>query len=86
MNTKELGTFLSEHLVPKKIYSLSGSHNNRICLERASDGWNVYFADKKNKVGISHYSTETEACLRMKEEIKKFMELVYGLTWKNTIA
>ncbi|MDY6325538.1 MAG: hypothetical protein SPL99_10870 [Catonella sp.] len=81
MNTKELGTFLKEHLVPAKLYSLNGAHNNRICLEHSNDGWNVFFADRKDRVGLSHYNSETEACLGMKNEIRKFMETAYGLTF-----
>jgi hypothetical protein len=30
-----------------------------------------------------HFKTESEACLKMKEEILKIMEQVYGMTWRN---
>ena len=84
MTTEELKEFFNEHLVPRKFYSLKGNHKNRICIEKASDGWNVYFSDQKEKVGLLHFANESDACQRMKDEIKKLMEQVYGLTWKNS--
>ena len=81
MTRKELNVFLKSHMVPQKFYSLNGNHKNRICLEQTGSSWQVYFSDKKEKVGLLQYATESEACLRMKEEVKKLMELCYGLTW-----
>ena len=81
MTVKELKAFFEEHLVPAKLYKIGGKHNKRICLEKADDGWNIFFSEKKNKIGLMHYKDETSACLRMKEEIRKMMELMYGLTW-----
>ena len=85
MTTNDLKVFFKEHLVPRKFYSLNGNHKNRICIEKTPDGWNVYFSDGKEKVGLLHFANESEACLRMRDEIKKLMEQVYGLTWKNGI-
>ena len=81
MTIRELRAFFEEHRVPKKLYSLKGNHNHRICLEQDKSGWEVYFSDKKAKVGLMRFASEGEACGRMKDEIKKVMELAYGLTW-----
>ena len=54
----------------------------RICLEQSRDGWDVFFSEKKNKVGLMHFSDEESACISMKNELRKMMELMYGLTWK----
>ena len=47
MTGKELQRFLKEHLVPKKLYKIGGSHKNRICLEQSKEGWDVFFSEKK---------------------------------------
>lgn len=83
MNKKELKKFFKEHLVPKKLYSLKGNHKNRICMESSNGGWDVYFSDNKNKVGLMHFSSEKEACETMANEIKKLMQTFYGLTWRT---
>ncbi len=81
MNTKELQQYLKEHLVPSKLYKIGGSHKNRICLDKTESGWAVYFMDKKDKIGIMNFVDEASACSRMKDELRKLMELMYGLTW-----
>ncbi|MDO4475833.1 MAG: hypothetical protein Q4B59_03530 [Lachnospiraceae bacterium] len=82
MSGKELREFFEEHLVPSKLYKIGGHHKNRICLEQEKQGdWVVYFSDKKDRVGLMHFASEEEACSRMKDEVRKLMELMYGLTW-----
>lgn len=84
MTTKELKKFFEEHLVPSRLYDIGGSRKNRICMKQSSDhGWDVFFNDNKTKVGLTHFSTESVACLGMKDEIRKLMEGIYGLTWKQ---
>lgn len=83
MTTKDLKEFFKEHLVPDKLYDLKGSRNNRLCMEHAKDGWNVYFAERKDKVGLMHFGTEAAACASMKEEMRKVMAGMYGLTWST---
>ena len=81
MTVKELRTFLNEHLVPSKLYKIGGHHNKRICLEKAGDGWDLYFSEKKRRIGVMHFKDEGSACAGMKNELRKMMELMYGLTW-----
>ncbi|MDO4285782.1 MAG: hypothetical protein Q4C60_10680, partial [Eubacteriales bacterium] len=73
MTIKELKRDLKEHFVPKNLYHLNGNHKNRICLEKAKDGYEIYFSDHKQKVGLLHFATENEACQRMKEEVRKML-------------
>ena len=84
MTVKELKDFFQEHLVPSRLYKIGGKHNHRICMERNEQGWDVFFSEHKNKVGLMHFSDETSACTAMKNEIRKLMELMYGLTWSAT--
>ena len=81
MTGKELKTFFEEHLVPSGLYKIGGSHNRRICMDRDSNGWNVYFSDHKQKVGLLSFPDEESACAAMKNEIRKLMEVMYGVTW-----
>lgn len=84
MTVKELKVFFQEHLVPSSLYALKGgNHKNRLVMGKSGTGWDIYFSDKKNKVGIMHFATESEACQRMKEEVLKLMEQIYGLSWRN---
>ncbi len=83
MTTKELKAFFQAHLVPSKLYKIGGAHNKRICIEKTGNGWDVYFKDKKQKIGIMHYLDENSACTAMMNEIRKLMELMYGITWKS---
>ena len=85
MTVKELKIFFTEHLVPSHLYNLKGgSRTNRICLGRSNDNiWEVYFSEKKNKIGLMQFATENEACQHMMDEIRKVMEQIYGITWKG---
>ena len=81
MNVQELKVFLKEHLVPSRLYKIGGTSNHRICMQKSSEGWDVFFSEKKEKVGLLHFKDEASACLSMKEELRKLMEVIYGLTW-----
>ena len=85
MTVKELKVFFKEHLVPSHLYNLKGgSHGGRICLgKNKQDGWEVYFSEKKNKIGLMQFATENEACHHMMDEICKVMEQIYGITWRG---
>jgi len=81
MTTADLKEFFKEHLVPSKLYKIDGEHKNRICMEKSGDGWDVFFKDKKERVGVTHYNDEVSACDAMMNEIRKVMESIYGITW-----
>ena len=81
MTGKELKKYFKEHLVPDGLYKIGGSHNHRICMDQDSEGWNVYFSEHKQKVGLLHFNDEESACAAMKNEIRKLMEVMYGVTW-----
>ena len=82
MTGKELKKFFKEHLVPDKLYKIGGEHNRRICMEKVQNGWDVFFSEKKKKIGLMHFNDEESACASMKNEIRKLMESMYGITWK----
>ena len=84
MTGKELKQYFEEHLVPRKLYKIGGKHHNRICLEQSGNGWDVYFSEHKEKIGVTHYDDETSACFGMRNEIRKLMEILYGMTFVNS--
>ncbi|MBR4278482.1 MAG: hypothetical protein IKQ28_08600 [Lachnospiraceae bacterium] len=81
MTIKELNSFFKEHLVPKKLYKVGGKHNKRVCLEKNGNGFDIFFCDNKKKIGLIHVKTEFEACKVMKEEMRKLMLSLYGISW-----
>ena len=84
MTVKELKKFFKDHLVPSHLYNMKGGHHrNRICIANDKNGWQVYFSEGKEKIGLMQCATESEACQRMKDEVCKVMEQIYGLSWKG---
>lgn len=81
MNTKELKQYFEDHLVPSKLYKIGGHHKNRICLDKTDKGWAVFFQDKDARIGVLNFVDESSACIRMKDELRKLMEQMYGITW-----
>ncbi len=79
MTTKDLKKYFKSHLVPGKLYDLKGARKNKLCLEHVKDGWNVFFADQKEKVGLLHFQTEAAACEALKEQVDKVMQALYGV-------
>ena len=82
MYTRELKKFFKGHLVPSHLYHMNGRKNGRICLDKTKEGWEVYFSDHKMKVGTMLYKDEQSACDGMKDEIRKMMEQIFGISWK----
>ncbi len=85
MTMNELRTFLAEHNVPRKLYSIGKRGNGRICIDRGENGWEVYFCEKKEKIGTLLFADEESACQGMKNEMRKLMEQLYGLTWAAAV-
>ena len=81
MTVEELKRFFKEHLVPSRLYRIGGASNNRICMEKGDSGWEVFFSEKKKKIGLMRFHDEASACRGMKEEIAKLMRAMYGVIW-----
>lgn len=81
MNVKELKKFFKEHLVPSKLYTIGKEHNGRVCMTKSGDFWEIFFLDHKEKIGLMRFTDENIACQKMKEELRKLMESIYGITW-----
>ena len=62
-------------------YKIGGHHKNRICLDKTDKGWAVFFQDNKERIGVMNFVDEASACNSMKDELRKLMEQLYGITW-----
>ena len=83
MTSKELQKFFKEHLVPARLYKLNGTRSKRICLRKEGSGWDIFYRVHKKRIGLTHFTSESAACAQMKEEIRKVMETMYGITWRT---
>ena len=79
MTIPELKNYLTDHLVPSKLYQIGGESNGRICLEKVNGIWEVFFCDQEKKIGTLFFKDENSACARMIREISKVMDLVYDV-------
>lgn len=80
MTVSELKKYLTEHLVPTKLYQIGGESDGKICLEQENGIWEVFFCDKMSKIGIMCFKDENSACARMLSEITKVMSLFFDET------
>jgi hypothetical protein len=55
-------------------------------MEKTENGWDVFFSEHKNRIGLMHFGDEASACQAMKDELRKLMELMYGVTWAGMRA
>ncbi|MBQ9490118.1 MAG: hypothetical protein IJU80_09320 [Lachnospiraceae bacterium] len=76
MTASELKNYLTEHLVPSKLYQIGGEESGRICLEKVNGLWEVFFCEGKKKIGTLFFKDETSACAHMLKEITKVVELL----------
>ncbi len=51
-----------------------------VLIKQKTDGL-FFFQDKKERIGVINFPDEASACDKMKEELRKMMEQLYGVTW-----
>lgn len=65
MTVQELQTKLFEMDVPHYYYSICGSgedEEQRICLINEAGKWLVYYSEDGDRMEVSEYANEAEAC------------------------
>lgn len=80
MNITELKKYLTDHLVPAKLYQIGGACNGKICLEKIGGLWEVFFCDKGSKFCTTSFADEQTACAGLLRELSKVMEIVYDVS------
>ena len=73
MLVNELKSKLDAIGVPQDLYSimLGGLPNERLCIVK-EDMWQVYYSERKKKVGQKFFETEEEACEYFYEKMKRY--------------
>lgn len=76
MNVQDLQSYLDEHRVDPKAYSLAGGMpDDAFCLSREADGtWCVYYSERGCRFDLKHFPTEEEACECFFSRIRTYAE------------
>lgn len=70
MKINELRLKLEKLGVPRRVYSLSGWSDERLCLEKRDEVWDVFFVERGQKRAARTFETEDQACEYMLDELK----------------
>lgn len=64
MTIKELRILLISLGVPDFYYNISGRgmQDERTCLIKEGDKWNVFFSERGGRTNLAQYESESEAC------------------------
>ena len=75
MNVKELSERLILEGIPSNSYSIEeGIPDDKICLRKINNRWEVYFSERGEKSNTRIFHTEEEACMNMYERLKDMMK------------
>ena len=70
MNIKELQVELEKLGVPRRVYSLKGPMDERLCLESRDGKWYVFFVERGRERILKEFDEEYAACDFMLNELK----------------
>jgi hypothetical protein len=72
MNRQELHARLEAQGIRPDTYDLEGTPCEEcLRLERAVDGWDVYYAERGLRTNERHFNTEAEACSYLAEHLMR---------------
>ena len=77
MTITELKKYLTDHLVPSKLYQIGGAADGKICMDKRNGFWEVFFCEKDHRFCSISFQDEQSACVRMLRELSKVMEIAY---------
>ena len=71
MTILELKKVLDENNIPRNLYNLemSGLKDQRICVEKTENGWNVYYSERGQKFDLKRYFSEHDACMDLLQRL-----------------
>lgn len=70
MTLKELQLQLEKLGVPRRVYSLRGAKDERLCIENRSGVWCVFFVERGQVRILKEFEEEAKACEFMLNELK----------------
>lgn len=71
MKKEELRKKLEQEGISGELYNLdeTGRHDERFCLEKEGNDWNVYFMERGIKTMNERFGSEDEACQFIYEQL-----------------
>ena len=70
MNISELRFELEKLRVPRRVYSLNGWTDERLCLENRDGLWHVFFVERGEERIMGIFENEEQACDFMLSELR----------------
>lgn len=70
MNIKELQVELENLGVPRRVYSLKGAADERLCIELRHGKWCIFFVERGQERVLKEFDEEHAACGFMLNELK----------------
>lgn len=70
MNIIELQLELNKLDVPRRVYSLRGAVDERLCLDQRNGTWFVFFMERGQEINLKEFASESFACEYMLNELK----------------
>ncbi len=70
MNIEQLKHELERLGIPRRIYSLNGGKDERLCMENRDGNWVVFFVERGQDRILKQFVSESDACAFMLEELK----------------
>ncbi len=70
MNIVQLKQELENLGVPRRVYSLNGWKDERLCLELRDNKWSIFFVERGEERDLKQFSSEAQACDYMLGELR----------------
>jgi hypothetical protein len=70
MNIQQLQNELDRLGVSRRLYSLRGWSDEKLCLENRQGQWHVYFVERGQERPMKVFESEEQACEFMLSELK----------------
>ena len=70
MTIEQLKQELERLGIPRRVYSLNGRKDERLCIEAREGMWHVYFVERGKEGSVKQFATESEACYFMLNELR----------------
>lgn len=85
MTVQDLKAKLDTFAVPEHMYSLlkGGLPNERLCLIKTDDGWEIYYSERGEKNGIKSFDSEDAACSYFYQKMLK-QKFLHGIKITGT--
>ena len=70
MNIKLLEIELQKLGISRRVYSLNGASDERLCIELLNDKWRIFFVERGMERTLKEFDREDSACEFMLNELR----------------